>query len=1384
MKGSEKVNIKLKKSKYLFFTALISFNIVFSTISSAQEIKNGTTSASGYVTNEQEITNGTISAFGSVTSDLVILPDWVYEARIANVEINVEMADAEVASLLAQRKDESVSVLVVDSFLSEYFTQTQFNAQVAFLQKVAAKVHSEGMKLVVYIPALEVLTPDGKTLPNSMSKDHPTWVQRGFDGKTAAVFYDEYDPGMENAWMSPNSGYRSYFINRIKQLAGTGIDGVQIGKPYFKDITDTNWGGGGSGTGDSAAFNAWTKAKSLGGAGGYVAPTAINWNDPAFRAWVYWRHENIADFIEEIRKEALSIKPDFLVLTQVFSIDYMDSTTTGLDKGWSKNNQNHFSVWEIDSVSSTQGMKWSSIEEYSNKIVMNKWVRSVDRENPSWAVSYGNEELDAGLVMGTAVATGVAPLEAKTPDITKSVGTTFRKRWFGFIKQHEQALLKTSRSGKIGIWYSSASRDYHDYVKGGTWGMYISTDSPNNDPNWWSYEDKESALAKPHLGGYRGAAYALTKLHIPFKIVADPGDPSNQLAGLDFLWLPSVRAISDESATIIKNFVKNGGTVFATGEVPGTLDEFGNLRSESLFKDMFNLTKEWGISATAKPEPRATIKYGKGVAVFRPDILGREFFPTEGGPELANENLSDFEQLVRIHSEDDLIVNGPEGVHVEIGKASQNKHYLYVLNYSGLKLPLVSNPQNITIQYRAPEGYRVSGATAYTPDSLGDRGTIGISKTAESWYRIIPKVDQFTLIELTLVKEAAAGTKPWPKPFWSTPERREAAESGLAFIVNKMRHSDKPVPYKYGVYTNLLEQLGVTDIYAYGHHVSGEHMGLILRVSAMMGDKTAYEQSYQYVNEAMADPLYHVVNWAVDGNRSKPLVSLDDDNPGWQSANAPLDDFRVIRGLLDGVRAFNMPETGTLAESLLTGMYHTSITDRDYKSSKEFPAYPEGLVGYAWNWRGTTEAAGPILTTPAVATSIGNLSTDPIPVDYNDLFVIAEAAKRDPRWKPVLLSATDMLLASEVPAANGLFYNGYQANGVWTGDFENRDTNEGRHLKAIQTLWISLHLARASKFTNDLLDPTRRNKALQASRRSLAFFKDFYQKNNKRVPEYLTVDGKDVADCTGTNLGAPAYCLKHTDQNLFNGEARIYAQIARLALLLDDPGFARTLITEKVLTDRISDPKDPRYGLIGDSTAEANDAESWNVLESVMTLCLEATYNGEVKKINVTTGDIDGGGKKDIIVNFGPGFGTWVRMNNSTWVKLHTLSPESMITGNMDGGSKDELIVDFGPGYGIWVFMNNSTWIKLHTLSPKSMRTGDMDGGGNDELIVNFGPGYGIWVFMNNSTWVKLHTLSPESMRTGDMDGGGNDELIVDFGPGYGIWVFMNNSTWSALPTP
>jgi hypothetical protein len=54
----------------------------------------------------------------------------------------------------------------------------------------------------------------------------------------------------------------------------------------------------------------------------------------------------------------------------------------------------------------------------------------------------------------------------------------------------------------------------------------------------------------------------------------------------------------------------------------------------------------------------------------------------------------------------------------------------------------------------------------------------------------------------------------------------------------------------------------------------------------------------------------------------------------------------------------------------------------------------------------------------------------------------------------------------------------------------------------------------------------------------------------------------------------------------------------------------------------------------------------------------------------MATGDMDKSGKDDVIIDFGPGIGIWVRYNDSSWSRLHPTTCENdagIATGNIDG---------------------------------------------------------------------------------------------------------------------
>ena len=161
----------------------------------------------------------------------------------------------------------------------------------------------------------------------------------------------------------------------------------------------------------------------------------------------------------------------------------------------------------------------------------------------------------------------------------------------------------------------------------------------------------------------------------------------------------------------------------------------------------------------------------------------------------------------------------------------------------------------------------------------------------------------------------------------------------------------------------------------------------------------------------------------------------------------------------------------------------------------------------------------------------------------------------------------------------------------------------------------------------------------------------------------------------------------------------------------------------------------------------------------------------------LATGDLDGNGRADLIIDF-PGFGVWLWRNNAVWVQLHTSNVAGIAAGDLDGDSRDDVIVDF-PGLGLWVWLNDASWVRLHPTNPSRFVVGDLDGNGKTEVIIDF-PAFGIWVWLNNGSWFQLHPLNGAALATGDLDGGGRTDVVINF-PGFGIWVWSNNASWSPL---
>lgn len=530
---------------------------------------------------------------------------WVSDARVAGFETfkNDPDVDARLDVLAASH----ASVVVIDTNLSFYLTEVRFEESAVHIDAVAKKCHQRGMKAMVYCSMLEALTRNAANTQNTMGKDHPDWVQRGMDGQAnvfvggGRVFW--VPEGTESAWLCPTSGYRDYFINRVKRLAQTALDGLWGDVPLLSDIVGV-W----------PCTNATCAAKFHADTG-LAQPTSVDWDDPVFRRWVTWRHGVIHEFEQGVLAGARTVRSDFELIVEAGTMDHSNGTSQGLD-GASRDDGDVLRVWEVSPVSEETGMREASADDWISMAVMMRHGRGCAGKNPSWAISYGKETDDAERVMALAIAGGVRPYESQVPLLSRTVGDDWRGRMYGWLKDNSDIWAGDS-ANPVAVVFSSASRDFVDRNA----GVGIYTGINPADELWWATREKDSAKNLPYLGEYRGICKALIHAHAPYDVVTTPHLSAARLAPYPVVVAPRPAALSDQEIATLKGYVEAGGTLLVTaGADAGALDEHGAQRPQPA------LLRAFGISPGAN---WSRTRHRDGAVVLVTEQAGQKYYQTD-----------------------------------------------------------------------------------------------------------------------------------------------------------------------------------------------------------------------------------------------------------------------------------------------------------------------------------------------------------------------------------------------------------------------------------------------------------------------------------------------------------------------------------------------------------------------------------------------------------------------------------------------------------------------------------------------------------------------------------------------------------------------------------
>jgi hypothetical protein len=459
--------------------------------------------------------------------------DWTHRVRIGAYGLRSDNADRIVRSA---QEDGVFGIEVDNDIEGRYESFVHPEEKLKAIREIAEKAHAAGNRAFVYIAGTECITANGDKTPHTLAKEHPDWLQRKITGEPAifgggTAFWIR--KGDEDVWVSPYApAWRKTYMERVRQIAATGIDGIYVDIPYWMthfDGWEDTWA-----SFDDYTVTAFQKATGLDAKRDLKLG---DFGDGNFRKWVEFRIQTFTDFMQEIDRNAKGVNPAIKTIPEIYPGIEQEAVRVGADVyslyGVVDAVAHEYEFGEGDHMASSR----TPLDWFNYQVGMHSF-RAFAQCKATWILNYswdGDKKVDRReAMMNLAVSeimAGANFWDAPGHSMAGSNDPATRKRIFSWIKAHEDTFYKPRTAiAPIGVYFSPETRNYY---------------------------------AGEFIPSYRGILILLMQKHLEFQIVTP-----RTLAEFQghTLVLPDVRVMSEGEKAWVRKYVESGQTLVITGE--------------------------------------------------------------------------------------------------------------------------------------------------------------------------------------------------------------------------------------------------------------------------------------------------------------------------------------------------------------------------------------------------------------------------------------------------------------------------------------------------------------------------------------------------------------------------------------------------------------------------------------------------------------------------------------------------------------------------------------------------------------------------------------------------------------------------------------------------